>query len=93
MGTGIEIVGTFWGRDCMPQKAHIDAPGSMHHLIVRGTERDKIFEDDADRESFVERLGQVSIDTCTDYFAWALVPNSVHLLLNLGPVPISTENI
>jgi len=31
---------------------------ALHHIIVRGIERDKIFWDDADRESLVNRFRQ-----------------------------------
>jgi len=41
----------------MPRKARIDAGGALHHIIVRGIERRKTFWDDADRDSFVNRLG------------------------------------
>ena len=74
----------------MPRKARIDAPGALHHLIVRGIERKEIFQDDADRDFFVERLGQVLLDTRTDCFAWALMPNHAHLLLRSGSAPLST---
>ena len=29
----------------MPPKAGIDAPGALHHLIVRGIERKAMFKD------------------------------------------------
>ncbi len=35
----------------MPRKARIDAPGALHHIIVRGIERRKIFYDDIDSQS------------------------------------------
>ena len=35
----------------MPRKARIDAPGALHHIIVRGIERKAIFKD-----KFVERI-------------------------------------
>jgi REP element-mobilizing transposase RayT len=73
----------------MPRKARIDAEGALHHIIVRGIERRKIFWDDEDRDSFVKRLGQVLTETHTDCFAWALIPNHVHLLLRTGLTPIS----
>jgi len=60
----------------MPQKARIAAPGALHHLIVRGIERNEIFEGDPDRDSFEKRLGQVSIDTRADCFAGALMPTT-----------------
>ena len=52
----------------MARKARIDATGTLHHIIVRGIERRKIFWDDADRDSFVNRLGKVLIETHTDCF-------------------------
>jgi REP element-mobilizing transposase RayT len=74
----------------MPRKARIDAPGALHHIIVRGIERRKIFSDDQDRDNFVERLGNILTETHTLCFAWALLPNHAHILLRTGPTPIST---
>jgi REP element-mobilizing transposase RayT len=73
----------------MPRKARIDAPGALHHIIVRGIERKSIFRDDADRNSFVGRLGRVLGETGTACFAWALIPNHVHLLLRTGGTPVA----
>jgi len=59
----------------MPRKARIDAPGALHHIIVRGIERRRIFSDDQDRDNFIERMGDIVTDTKTFYFGWALIPN------------------
>ena len=74
----------------MPRKARIDAPGALHHIIVRGIERRKIFKDDTDRLNFLDRLGKVLSETGTKCFAWALIPNHFHLLLRTGACPLST---
>ena len=74
----------------MPRKARIDAPGALHHIIVRGIERRKIFYDDRDRDNFIERLGVVLTETRTPCFAWALIPNHLHLLVRTGSTPIAT---
>jgi len=73
----------------MPRKARIDAPGALHHVIVRGIEGGKIFRSDCDRINFVNRMGDLIGETQTDCFAWALIPNHAHLLLRTGLVPIS----
>ncbi len=73
----------------MPRKARIDAPGALHHVIVRGIERGKIFRSDSDRQNFLNRLGKLIPETHTDCFAWALIPNHVHLLLRTGSIPVS----
>ena len=74
----------------MPRQARIDAPGALHHIMVRGIERRKIFRDNKDRDNFVERLGDIVKDTSTPCYAWALLSNHVHLLLRTGNHPIST---
>jgi len=74
----------------MPRKARIDAPGALHHIMVRGIEKKNIFFDDFDRDAFVDRLGVVIPETQTACFAWALMPNHVHMLIRTGPTPIST---
>jgi REP element-mobilizing transposase RayT/DNA-binding transcriptional ArsR family regulator len=74
----------------MPRKARIDAPGALHHIIVRGIERRKIFKDNADRQSFIERVGGILSDNQTPCYAWALMPNHLHLLLKTGLTPIAT---
>ena len=74
----------------MPRKARIDAPGALHHIIVRGINRRKIFFDDADRDDFLDRLGDILSDTKTPCFAWTLMTNHLHLLLRTGAAPIAT---
>jgi REP element-mobilizing transposase RayT len=73
----------------MPRQARIDAPGALHHVIVRGIERRKIFRSDFDRNNFVERLSALVSATSIDCFAWAMLDNHVHLLLRTGATPIS----
>lgn len=34
----------------MPRRARLDAPGTLHHVIIRGIERRKIVNDDKDRQ-------------------------------------------
>lgn len=72
----------------MPRKSRIDAPGALHHIICRGIEQRPIFEDDYDRERFVERLATVLKETATPCYAWALIPNHFHLLIRTGSVPV-----
>ena len=74
----------------MPRKARIDSPGALHHIIVRGTERRRIFSDDKDRDNFADRLGDIVTETETFCFGWALSPNHAHLVLKTGKTSIST---
>ena len=74
----------------MPRKARIDAPGALHHIIVRGINRRKIFFNDQDRDDFLDRLGGILSDSKTACFAWAIMTNHLHLLLRTGTAPIAT---
>jgi REP element-mobilizing transposase RayT len=74
----------------MPRAARLDAPGVLHHIIIRGIERRQIFRDDQDREDFLARLATVVRETGIACYAWALLPNHAHFLLRTGRVPIAT---
>lgn len=73
----------------MPRKARIDAPGALHHVIIRGIERKAIFKDTKDYRNFLDRLNLVFTETETPCFAWALMSNHAHLLVRTGLVPLS----
>jgi REP element-mobilizing transposase RayT len=72
------------GRD-MARQARLDAAGTLHHVILRGIEKRQIFDDDLDRETFVNRMGQLALETKTKIYAWSLLTNHAHLLLRSGP--------
>ncbi|MBW2334851.1 MAG: transposase, partial [Deltaproteobacteria bacterium] len=73
----------------MPRQARLDAPGTLHHIIIRGIERKKIVNDDHDRQDFVSRMGNIALDTQTHIYAWALMTNHAHILLRSGPSGLS----
>jgi REP element-mobilizing transposase RayT len=64
----------------MPRLARLDAPGVLHHIIIRGIERRKIFRDDKDRNNFIDRLSDLLPATQTTCYAWAFIPNHAHFL-------------
>lgn len=73
----------------MARRPRDDAPGAAHHVMLRGIERRTIFLDDADRRDFVGRLSRLVPELGFRCFAWALMPNHVHLVLRSGNARIS----
>ena len=69
----------------MPRQARLDAPGTLHHVMIRGIEGANIFTDDKDREHFLSKVGEIGKATETLILAWALMDNHVHMLLFSGP--------
>ncbi len=57
---------------------------------MRGIDKKPIFQDDADRDNFIERFKSIIKDGAAFCFAWSLMPNHVHLLLKTGNTSIST---
>jgi putative transposase len=73
----------------MTRGPRLDAPGALHHVMVRGIERCKIFRSNKDREDLVGRLADILSATGTRVYAWCLLPNHFHLLVRTGKVGIS----
>lgn len=73
----------------MPRQSRIHAPGALHHVIIRGIERRMIFRDDKDRESFLDRLGGILLESATPCYAWSLLSNHAHFLFKTGRIPIA----
>jgi hypothetical protein len=43
----------------MTRKSRIDAAGALHHIIARGIDRSKIFQDPTDKRNFLKRLAEI----------------------------------
>jgi len=74
----------------MPRGARLDAPGTLHHVIIRGIERCAIFTDDEDRKEFLRRMGSLAKGSGTAIYAFALMTNHLHILLKSGESGLST---
>jgi putative transposase len=72
----------------MPRLARLDAPGVLHHIMIRGIERRKIFLNSKDYEDFLDRLGRLLPETKTACYAWVLIRNHAHFLFCTGAVPL-----
>jgi len=65
----------------MARTARRDGAGLFHHVMVRGIERTAIFLGDKDRNDYLERLDRLLPEEGWRCFAWALMPNHVHLVI------------
>jgi REP element-mobilizing transposase RayT len=79
----------------MPRQARLDAPDTLHHVMVRGIERTALFRDDRDRTDFVTRVAALAAQGAWTIYAWALLPNHAHLLVRTGqrPLPRSMRSL
>ena len=65
----------------MARKLRVQYPGAIYHVMNRGDRREPIFKDDADRQRFLETLGEACIKTGWQVHAYCLMPNHFHLVV------------
>src|SRR5262245_21343619 len=68
----------------MPRQPRHDYPNQLYHVMARGIERSQLFHQNLDYRDFMRRLGKLLQETGTHCFAWALMPNHIHLLIKTG---------
>ena len=73
----------------MARKPRVEFSGAFYHVICRGNQRQTIFRSDADRKYYLERLEHYRQRYGFKIYAYVLMGNHVHMLLETGEVPLS----
>jgi REP element-mobilizing transposase RayT len=73
----------------MPRDKRLNIVGGIYHLYTRGIERKEIFRDNKDKEEFLSRLADALDKTKSACYAWALMPNHIHLMVRTGKGSLS----
>ena len=72
----------------MPRRARKKSESGIYHIMMRGINRQSIFEDEEDYEKFIETIGRYKEKCGYEIFAYCLMGNHVHLLLKVGKEPL-----
>ena len=64
------------------------AESGLYHLLIRGINQQRVFEDDEDCGQFVRVLEQVREPSGFTLLAYCLMGNHVHLLVEEGAEPL-----
>lgn len=73
----------------MGRKERVHFPGGLYHVISRGNNRQRIFQSDQDYESYIEKMQSYRKRYGYLLYAYVLMPNHIHLLLEVGQTPLS----
>ncbi|MBN2586200.1 MAG: transposase [Candidatus Fermentibacteraceae bacterium] len=66
-----------------------DWEGALHHIMVRGIDGRTVFSGESDKEDLVHRLEKLVVLNEVEIYAWAIMPNHLHLLLlRTGKLPV-----
>lgn len=68
----------------MPRTARVLLPNTPHHVVQRGHNRSSVFAEPSDFEYYLRTLGEWKRELGVKVFAYCLMTNHVHLVLQPG---------
>jgi len=68
----------------MPRQARKKSKSGIYHIMLRGINHQILFEDDEDREKFLETINQYKQKSGYEIFGYCLMNNHVHLIMKEG---------
>ena len=72
----------------MPRQARRKSKSGIYHVLLRGINRQQIFEDNEDFEMFLQVLKDCKAISECKLFAYCLMGNHIHLLVQESKEPI-----
>nr|WP_092070414.1 transposase [Dendrosporobacter quercicolus]NSL48238.1 transposase [Dendrosporobacter quercicolus DSM 1736]SDM10180.1 REP element-mobilizing transposase RayT [Dendrosporobacter quercicolus] len=72
----------------MPRKARQKSESGIYHIVMRGINRQNIFEDEEDCMKFMQTIQKYKEKSRYEVYAYCLMGNHVHLLLKIGQEPL-----
>ncbi len=73
----------------MARKPRIEFEGAFYHVITRGNQRQRVFKDRDDYERYLKILGNYKIQYNYVLYAYVLMSNHIHLLIETKEKPLS----
>lgn len=73
----------------MGRMPRLHYPGGLYHVISRGNQRQRIFHDSEDYQVYLKKLDEYRKRYGFLLYAYVLMPNHVHLLVEVGAVSLS----
>ena len=65
----------------MARKLRVEYPGAIYHVMNRGDRQEPIFQDDSDRQLFLDTLEEACRKTDWQVHAYCLMGNHFHLVV------------
>lgn len=74
----------------VPRVARIKSNSGIYHIIMRGINRQTLFEDEEDYNKFIQTIQRYKETSEYNIYAYCLMGNHLHLLLKEGKEPLET---
>lgn len=73
----------------VPRQPRVHVPNAFYHVTARGNNKENVFYSESDYGRYLDYLGEYKERFGFAVLAYALMPNHVHFLLQIGQVPLS----
>lgn len=73
----------------MARRHRIEYEGAFYHVVTRGNQKQKVFRDTHDFQKYLTLLGSYKQRYHFRLYAYVLMGNHVHLLIETGDIPLS----
>jgi REP element-mobilizing transposase RayT len=73
----------------MARKPRIEIEGGLYHLITRGNNRRRIFDDENDYQKMLKLIGDTKTKLPFYLYSYSLMPNHIHMLVERQETAIS----
>lgn len=73
----------------MSRKPRIHYEDAVYHVIARGNNKERIFEKDENKVKYLELLADYKDRYSFRLFAYVIMDNHVHLLIQVGNIPLA----
>lgn len=67
----------------MPRKARQKSASGIYHVVIRGADRQLLFEEESDYQKYLEILKHYKEKYSISLYAYCLMDNHIHLVLNI----------
>ncbi|MEW9124891.1 MAG: transposase, partial [Thermotaleaceae bacterium] len=74
----------------MPRMPRIKSKSGIYHIVMRGINRQTVFEDEEDCHKFIQTLQKYREISAYKLYAYCLMGNHIHLLLKEDKEPLET---
>jgi len=72
----------------VPRQAREKSENGIYHIMIRGINRQNIFEDEEDYSNLIQTLERYKEKSGYEIYAYCLMGNHVHLLIKIGEEPL-----
>jgi len=77
----MDVIFSFWRWTTMPRSTRKQSKTGVYHIIIRGINKQDIFQDDEDKKVYLDRLSRYKNESVFELYAYCLMRNHIHLLV------------